>query len=125
MSYVQKETISINGSTAAVVQTNSSSIRGFILGVRYEPATLPLSSARLITIRKGTTAGEIPFKFMAPSSGKSWYPTMPLHTSTSATIGSTAGRSKVPLAQEILKVGVTAATSANKKNGTLHVYWSM
>ena len=136
-----KESILINGSTAAVVLVNSSYyFRGRLLEVRIKPFTtgathFPATSVLVQVFRQSTDLEQRVLKAYYPSSGCSWYPRYKVTTTSTAggsvnatsSYGSTAVRMPYteyyPFYDEKIRVKIAQCAKTTAKKCYVDVYF--
>lgn len=125
MSYFRKVTVSVTASTTGVVSGYSTVLNGNVHSIHYDRhATTPLSTKRKAVITHETTTIPILTVF-ATTADAMYYPRPQAHGSTGGVLASTVSDhfTRVSLAEERLKVAVSAASSANAKGiGVINAY---
>lgn len=118
MSYIKKTTISITASTINSAQY-STVLTGFVHQIKYTPGTY--STAHVFTLGRESSADVIA-KIPVTTGTTKYNPSYNLHGSTGNVISSTVLRTRLPLADERVKVNIPAASSVNSVTATLSIY---
>ena len=123
MMNLNKYTKTFSASTSVVTYTASTiEMNGALYGIVWDkPATLPLSTTRVIRILGGSTKTSL-CAFYPSSTDKWMFPRATIHKTT-GNAGTSNSRTMVPFCNEKVRIRVVASSSKNKINGALTFYF--